>query len=734
MSEAYSSGPSLSDEQQAVVDQPWDARLLVTAGAGAGKTHTLVRRLDALMSSEEEALEAREILVLSFSRAAVRELRERIATHAHRARRVRVQTFDSWAYSILRNEQPDHEWGSLRFDERIKETTDAILRGAVEAGEQGAPAHVVIDEVQDLVGDRRDMVETLLDRFQDSCGFTVVGDGAQAIFGFQVSDEDARAAETNYFFDWLRTSYLDDLVELHLSGNFRARTEEARTALGLGTSLQRLPSESDRSATAGEELHRRLTDLLRSCPDFGSLGDPFTLGSLQDFPGTCAILCRDNRQALVLSDALFSLGVEHRMQRALQDRPVPAWVASVLRRTAAGTLNEERFQLLLSETPVPPVGDRARIWRSLRRAARAPRGLLDVSAVRRLVTEGRFPDDLAAAEPAGLVVSTVHRAKGLEFDRVIVVEPASMAALRKQHTYVDPAAEARALYVAMTRPRDDLFRIASPDTALIRRDRSSDRWYIGGWKSYVRDGIAASEQDVCREHPPGTDGFTEEAGAVQDYLAESVSPGDELVLRLQHEMPVGTDQSPPYTVLHRDRPVGVVSQRFRRDLHSSLKIGKNWEIHWPVEIGGFRVDCLESVAGSTASAARAGLGDHGMWMVPRMSGLGRYRHAARNSLRMWADEERSKHACGPLRSTRGPRGSTAPGPARPGCPGRDPDAGPADDHVPDRSAVSAPPGRPGLRRTRRGHCRGRRARRHAGAPGQQGHRGCPSRRRCPSRG
>ncbi|MGW4228765.1 UvrD-helicase domain-containing protein [Streptomyces sp. NPDC004980] len=631
MTDAYIGSPPLTEEQQAVVNQPWDARLLVTAGAGAGKTHTLVRRLDSLMRDDEEFLEAREILVLSFSRAAVRELRERIALHAREARRVRVQTFDSWAYALLRSEQPDRDWGSLRFDERIREATESILRGAVEDSEQGAPAHVVIDEVQDLVGGRRDMVETLLDRFQDGCGFTVVGDGAQAIFGFQVSDEDARAAETNYFFDWLRGSYPDDLVELHLSANFRAQTAEARLALQLSASLQSLPSETTASGTAGEDMHRKLTDLLRSCASFGSPDDAFTLESLAKFPGTCAVLCRDNRQALLLSETLFAHGVRHRLQRDFQDRPVPAWVASVLRGTGSTTLTEDRFQDLLDSSPVAPVGDRARIWRSLRGAARAPRGHLDVATVRRAVAQGRFPDDLAAVEPTDLVVSTVHRAKGLEFDRVIVVEPASMAELRKQHTHVDPAAEARALYVAMTRPRDDLFRIDSPDTAAIRRDRGTGRLYLGGWKSYQRFGISASSLDVCREHPPGADGFTDGAGGVQDYLSSSVAPGDALVLRLQHEMTVASDQSPPYTVFHRDRPVAVVSERFRQDLHTSLKINKTWDISWPANIEGFRVDCLESVAGSVASGVRAGLGEHGIWIVPRMSGLGRYRWAARNT-------------------------------------------------------------------------------------------------------
>ncbi|MFK0099301.1 UvrD-helicase domain-containing protein [Streptomyces sp. NPDC091040] len=625
MTDVYLGSPPLTAEQQAVVDRPWDTRLLVTAAAGSGKTHTLVRRLDALMSDEEDALEAREILVLSFSRAAVRELRERIALHAREARRVRVQTFDSWAYAVLRGEQPDRDWSTLRFDDRITEATEAILRGAVEESEQGAPAHVVIDEVQDLVGDRRDMVETLLDRFQDSCGFTVVGDGAQAIYGFQVSDEDARAAETNYFFDWLRASYPDDLVELHLSANFRARTAEAGVALSMGGALQRLPSDTSAAETAGEEIHRSLSDLLRDCPSFGAVDDAFTLDSLRDFRGTCAILCRDNRQALVLSETLFAHGVPHRLLRDLQDRPVPAWVAAVLRGTGSTTLTEDRFRDQVGSGPVAPIGDHARIWRSLRGVAGAPRGLLDIAALRRAVAQGRFPDDLAAVEPADLVVSTVHRAKGLEFDRVIVVEPASMAELRKQHTHIDPAAEARALYVAMTRPRDDLFRVDAPDTALIRRDRRTGRLYVGGWKPYQRYGISAASADVSREHPPGTEGFEHDAGALQDYLASSVAPGDALELRPQHSMPLASDESPPYTVFHRDRPVAVVSEGFRQDLYTSLKINKTWDISWPTSIEGFRVDCLESVAGSTASGARAGLGEHGIWMVPRLSGLGRHR-------------------------------------------------------------------------------------------------------------
>ncbi|MFJ7296862.1 UvrD-helicase domain-containing protein [Streptomyces collinus] len=631
MTDPYGDSPPLTEEQRAVVDLPWDTRLLVTAAAGSGKTHTVVRRLDALVGHEdpEEALEAGEILVLSFSRAAVRELRDRIARHGDRAHRVRVQTFDSWAYQLLASAYPDGEWAARSFDERIRAATDAIMKGAVEAGEIGAPSHVVIDEAQDLVGDRRDLVETLLDRFQRSCGFTVVGDSAQGIYGFQIEDPTERAGETDRFFAWLRTSY-DDLVELELTENFRAKSPEARTALALGGRLQnRAGSASGRPALA-EVLHAELRDRLLDLPGLGDLSDEFTLQTLKAYPDACAILTRDNRQALAVSELLHEHGVEHALKRSLQDRPVPYWVAELLRRAESATLTEPRFLELLGGIPLPAGVEPQRCWRSLRAATRRTgRGLVDVAAVGRLVADGRFPDELGDPETARLTVSTVHRAKGLEYDRVLLLSPPSITELRKAHEDLDVPAEARALYVAMTRAREDLYHVTGPDTSRIRRHRPTGRWYLGGWKKHERYGVQVLPGDVHREGPPGSYNADLPAVETQTYLLEQVRPGDAVALRLRHSLPAGPGQSPPYDLVHRDRVIGEASERFRRDLYAVEMISRSWDVTWPRQIVGLRVDMLETVAGSTAAGANAGLGRNGVWMAPRITGIGRHRRATR---------------------------------------------------------------------------------------------------------
>ncbi|MFF5155538.1 UvrD-helicase domain-containing protein [Streptomyces sp. NPDC000348] len=629
MTDVYLDSPPLTDEQRAVVEQPWSARVLVTAGAGAGKTHTLVRRLDALCGHEdpEEALEAAEILVLTFSRAAARELRERISRHGERAQRVRARTFDAWAYEVLLQAHPDGEWGAVGFDERIAAATHAVEKGALEVGDAVPPAHVVIDEVQDLVGVRRELVETLLDRYQDSCGFTVVGDAAQSVYGFQIADPRERADETGRFFDWLRCSYPDDLVELRLTRNFRAGTDEARVALAHGPRLQQL-TDPDDAATLYDELRDLLLDPVNAV---GDLGDEFTLSGLRDLTDTCAILTRDNQEALVVSGLLHTHGIEHRLRRPLEERPVPYWVAELLRGTEATGLTEDRFHSLLARIPLPYEPNVDALWTVLRRVARGPgRGVLDLDRLRRAVADGRFPDEAADPETARIVVSTVHRAKGLEFDRVIVLAPPTVAELHKRYgDELDLPAEARALYVAMTRVRQDLYHAPCPELPLFRRagHRRDGRRYIGSWRSYDRYGIVAEAGDVCRDNPPCHE---TDAVATQAYLLARVRPGQEVVLRRRHDLPMGETQSPPYALLHDGREIGEASRGFREALFQVQKVNRTWDPWWPDEIHDLRIDTLETVTGSTAAGANAGLGERGVWTTPRITGVGWFRRADDN--------------------------------------------------------------------------------------------------------
>ncbi|MEU8270132.1 ATP-dependent helicase [Sphaerisporangium sp. NPDC049002] len=627
VSEIYAATPTLTPEQQSVVDQPADARVLVTAGAGAGKTHTLVRRLERLVQVED--LSAGEILVLTFSRAAVRELTERLALHGDAARHVRAQTFDSWALDLLTQVDAAGDWPNRTFEARIAGARQAIEEERADNLYEDL-RHVIIDEVQDLVGSRRDLVEALLDRFD--CGFTVVGDPAQSIYGFTVRDPAERAGETNRFFVWLRAVWDEDLVELELTDNFRARTPDARTALKYGPALRTLTEADD---GRGQQLYDALRATLR--------GELLNLGALNELvrdmltghPGTAAILCRTNGQSLVISEQLHSLGVPHRVQRSARDRATPAWLALLLRRCEGSTLSRSRFDELITDLPTPEADPPDRLWRLLARTDPRHRGesSLDVGRLRAALASHRLPDELTAQPPAQLVVSSCHRAKGLEFDRVLVVDPGPLprrAASQDQRSRrarreVDPAEEARLLYVAMTRPRDALYWLDALDMRHIRMDDSTGRWGCYHYQFWRRDGLEIVGGDVHTEQPAGMRDFAGDVAEAQDYLATKIVPGDEVVLQRLDQDPLALELSPPYLILHDGRPIGTVSDRFRFHLYRHLQTSKNYvPQNWPRSITGVRVDAIETVAGSQAAGIEAGLGEHGVWLAPRLVGLSHF--------------------------------------------------------------------------------------------------------------
>ena len=112
----------LNAEQVDVIQRSAEERLLVTAPAGTGKTHVLPRRLEHLV--EEEGLRGGDqVVVLSFSRAAVGEVRRRLEDVQGLARNVRIVTFDSFATWMLGIVLLDDSWAEIGYDGRIRACT-----------------------------------------------------------------------------------------------------------------------------------------------------------------------------------------------------------------------------------------------------------------------------------------------------------------------------------------------------------------------------------------------------------------------------------------------------------------------------------------------------------------------------------------------------------------------------------------------------------------------------------
>jgi superfamily I DNA/RNA helicase/RecB family exonuclease len=95
-------GPRLDGAQQQVVAHR-NGPLLVLAGPGTGKTTTIVEAVAHRI--EQRSIDPERILVLTFSRKAAAELRERITARLHRTTKEPLaMTFHSYAYALVRRE------------------------------------------------------------------------------------------------------------------------------------------------------------------------------------------------------------------------------------------------------------------------------------------------------------------------------------------------------------------------------------------------------------------------------------------------------------------------------------------------------------------------------------------------------------------------------------------------------------------------------------------------------
>ena len=123
--------PELDEHQQAVVEHP-SGPLLVLAGPGTGKTTTLV---EAVVRRVERGDDPDEILVLTFSRKAADELRERIAVRIGRTvQEPAAYTFHSWCFALLRAHAEPSRLPRLlsqpERDVRIRELLQGHAEGA----------------------------------------------------------------------------------------------------------------------------------------------------------------------------------------------------------------------------------------------------------------------------------------------------------------------------------------------------------------------------------------------------------------------------------------------------------------------------------------------------------------------------------------------------------------------------------------------------------------------------
>lgn len=474
------------DEKQAeVASRDASARQLVLAGPGTGKTETVALRLRHLL---ESGVGPAQILVLSFSRSAVRTVADRLERFAADSkgvvedlRHVSIRTFDSWSFRLLRQlgEAP-RELLNLGFDGTI----DRLVEGMVgdrrdDIVERLAGVrHLVIDEFQDLSGVRGRLVLALLDlltpKDDHRVGFTMLGDEAQAIYGFALRNQTERGlpgVTTTELLQAVRARYGAALVETSLETNYRAVPGLANLAV----ILRRILSRSHSNAIKLDAIRK----VLATVPESQDALGPALTAKLDG--ESMAILTRTNGEAIRVWQAIMGTGNAGPPVRVLlhgtdSSGRVPAWVGATLGPVQGDTISRQRFgrvyQLLYAgegaaRAAALAVPEEETAWLRLLRAAQLPDSAttLNLGALRsRLGWPDLFPDDQGEHE-CSLTIMTVHQSKGREFANVSLLGTCVSDGVPDSDEEI--LEEASVLFVGFTRAGQTLRRLPAGDLPRI---------------------------------------------------------------------------------------------------------------------------------------------------------------------------------------------------------------------------------------------------------------------------
>lgn len=591
---------SLDASQLAVAEAQTSDRQYVIAGAGQGKTQVLVSRLQYLV--DEEGLNpADEILVLSFSRAAVEAARKRASRSD--LDQVTVRTFDSLA-SLILLELGDVDERHDSFEARIRQAT-ALLEQKGLPDSLLAVTHLCIDEAQDLVGDRAKLAEAFIVAAGDGLGVTVLGDPLQGIYDFQLTESHDKTTARKF---------MERLVKEHgaelrqLDKHYRAKSERALELITVGNAIRQELELGPATQGSFEQLERFRTKR-PTC-------DPFELlsGLLHPEPETTAILCATNYEVLRASEVLAELGVDHTVRRQAQELGAAPWVWEALGSLEPTGHHREDVLDRLRQAGRHGLEED---WLALKQSEGNSRDYktLDLARLGRRIMSRSIPVALTVNDICPVTISTVHRAKGLEFDHVIYIETDDN--LKDLPNYDELT---RRTYVALSRARDciDSGRISKSKALYRKKHEKTGRWTemrFGKPQAYVgRMEILSMDVASASPYAPDLNGPAFQSNIFATPLGSEITAV---------KIVSGVDGQPSrYEFRNAEGvPLGLSSVTFGYDVKKVYQKGRLF--NWPQRFTGLRLASVECAAGSPDQTEEVGLGRSGLWLVPRFTGLAR---------------------------------------------------------------------------------------------------------------
>lgn len=423
----------LSKRQMEIISDKESRCIVVAAGPGSGKTRVLVHKLASLLLLEDVKHE--QLLMLTFSRAAATEFKQRLMDLiGNAAHFVEIKTFHSYCFDLL---------GRIGNLEEVKDVVakaaEMISQGEVEPNKIGKTV-LVIDEAQDMSKDDYALVKALMDNNEDM-RVIAVGDDDQNIYEF-------RGSSSCYMYQLSKVT----------GGKFIEMTENYRS--------------SEHVVNFANSFVKSIGGRMKSTPIVSMKGDSGWVGVtryaskymylpvVKDLihhhseGGTSCILTQTNEEAVIFVAMLRKYGINSKLVQSIEGfrfwnlAEMRYFLKYIDKRVHSPLISDE-----LWEEAKKSVYSYYKDSSSLQYVKRCIELFEQTNKVKYCTDFKEYvfessTEDFCDISGADVIVSTIHKAKGREFDNIYMFISGNF--IRNDELW-------RRYYVGITRAKQRLF-------------------------------------------------------------------------------------------------------------------------------------------------------------------------------------------------------------------------------------------------------------------------------------
>ena len=420
---------TLSPAQLKIINDKESKHIVVAAGPGSGKTRVLVHKLASLLLMEDVKHE--QLLMVTFSRAAAQEFKQRLVELiGNAAYYIEIKTFHAYCFDLL------GRVGSLEKSATIiQKAVEKIKSGDIEPN-RIAKSVLVIDEAQDMDQQEFELVEILM-HHNEQMRVIAVGDDDQNIYEFRGAD--------SVYLEQLISKY--GAIKYDLIENYRSKANLIDIA---NQFVQTISKRLKNTPIQAQQIDNGQIDITTYNPS-----TPFTEALVQQIQknppkGTTCIITNTNHLAAQIVGYLLDKGIPARLIQTndgfqlynLQE--IRYFIHALDLKDNHYVISDKKWQkaktLLWKHYSSSP---NQNVFVPLIQIFQKTHKKKYKSDFEIFLRESKM-EDFVYPEKQQILVSTIHKTKGKEFDNVFI-------ALDKFKFTSDE--KKRQFYVAITRAK-----------------------------------------------------------------------------------------------------------------------------------------------------------------------------------------------------------------------------------------------------------------------------------------